>query len=43
MQKAVTQRSRIGNMQAQKNRRHDRCRIAATQLEIPHILKTALL
>ena len=42
-QKAVAQRSRIGNMWAEKNRRHDRCRIAIARLEIPQILRTALL
>ena len=40
-QKAVAQRSRIGNMQAHKNRRHDRCRIATARLEICQILRTA--
>ena len=39
MQKAV-QRSRIGNMYAQKNRRHDRCRIGIARLEICQIVKT---
>ena len=42
-QKAVAQRSQIGNMKAQKNRSHDRCRIATARLEIPYILKTAFL
>ena len=39
MQKAV-QRSRIGNLYAHKNLRHDRCRIAIAQLKIRQILRT---
>ena len=40
IQKAVAQRSRIGNMYAHKHERDDRSRIASARLEIHQILKT---